>query len=94
MYQIECKDCEKIYIGDTKFKVQKIVDQHKKDVQRIKENSVEVNHVMEQKHTFDWERVTCLEKETRKIPKKIIEGCYIRANIDKCVNLNKGMGIC
>jgi len=34
-----------------------------------------------------------LEKETRKIPRKIIEGCYFRANIDKYVNLNKGMGI-
>jgi hypothetical protein len=75
-------------------KYKKRLDQQKKDVQTIKENSAVVNHVMEQKHTFDWEWVTCLEKETRKIPRKIIEGCYIRANIDKCVNLNKGMGIC
>ena len=67
--------------------------QHKKDVQYSRENSAVVNHVMEQKHTFYWERVTCLEKETRKIQRKIIEGCYIRANLDKCVNLNEGMGI-
>ena len=33
-----------------------------------------------------------MEKETRKIPRKIIEGCYIRANLDECVNLNEGMG--
>ena len=74
-------------------KYKKKIGQHKKDVQYIRENSVVVNHVMEQKHPLDWERVTCLEKETRKIPRKIIEGCYIRANLDRCVNLNEGMGI-
>jgi len=34
-----------------------------------------------------------LEKETRKIPRKIIEGFYVRTNIDKYVHLNEGMGI-
>ena len=60
---------------------------------RIIESSAVVNHVMNQKHTLDWEKVKGLEKETRKIQRKIIEGCYIRANLDKCVNLNEGMGI-
>ena len=53
IYKIECKNCDKIYIGETKLKVQKILDQHKKDVQRINENIAVVNHVMEQKQTFD-----------------------------------------
>ena len=66
IYQIECKDCQNIYIGETKFKVQKRIGQHKKDVQYIRENSAVVNHVMEQKHTLDWERVTCWRKKREK----------------------------
>ena len=34
-----------------------------------------------------------MEKETRKIPRKIIEGCYIRTNLDKCLNFNEGMSV-
>ena len=30
VYKVKCKDCEKIYIGERKFKVKKRIGQHKK----------------------------------------------------------------
>ena len=33
VYKVKCKDCDKIYIGETTFKMKKRIDQHKKDVQ-------------------------------------------------------------
>jgi GIY-YIG catalytic domain. len=30
VYKVKCKDCDKIYIGETKFKMKKRIDQHKK----------------------------------------------------------------
>jgi len=32
VYEINCKDCDKVNIGETKFKLQKRIGQHKKDV--------------------------------------------------------------
>ena len=62
-------------------------------MQYIRDNSVVVKHVMEKAHRMDWEGATCLEKEVRTIPRKIIEGCYIRGNKEKCINLNDGMSV-
>ena len=33
MYRVNCKDCEKICIWETKFKMGKRMNQHKKDVE-------------------------------------------------------------
>jgi hypothetical protein len=40
-----------------------------------------------------WEEESCLEKEARTTPRKIIEGCYIRGNKGNCMNLNEGMSL-
>ena len=48
---------------------------------------------MELGHQIDWETIECLEKEKRKIPRKILEGCHIKGNRDRCMNLNDGLNI-
>jgi hypothetical protein len=52
-----------------------------------------VKHVLELGHQIDWETIECLEKEKRKIPRKILEGCHIRGNRNRCINLNEGLNI-
>ena len=44
-------------------------------------------------YQIDWETIECLEKEKRKIPRKILEGCLIRDNRNRCMNLNDGLNI-
>ena len=82
-----------MYIEETKFKLQKRIGKHKKDAKYRRDNSAIVKHIMEQVHRMDWDGATCLEKETRTIPRKIIEGCYIRGNKGKYMNLNEDMSV-
>ena len=77
VYQINCKDCETIHIGETQFKIGKRIGQHKKDIQYRRENSAVVKHVLELGHQIDWDTIECLEKEKIKIPRRIIEGCHL-----------------
>ena len=35
----------------------------------------------------------CLETEKRLFPRKIIESAYIKANRNRCMNLNEGLGV-
>ena len=50
VYQINCQECDKMYIGETKFKIGKRMGQHKKDIQFRRENSAVVRHVLELGH--------------------------------------------
>ena len=50
-----------------------------------------VKHATGNSHKMDWEGAMCLERETRTVSRKIIEGCHIKANEGKCMNLNEGL---
>ena len=89
--KIDCKDCNKIYTGETKFKLQKRLKTHMKDVQYGRENRAVIKHTTEYSHKIDWEGAMCLECGTRTLPRKIIEGCHIKGNERKCMNLNEGL---
>ena len=94
MYKVEDKDCGIIYIGETKFKMKKRIDQHKKDVQfRRTLSSAIARHVEQSEHEMDWDSVECLENEKRTIPRKILESVHMRANRERCFNLNEGIGV-
>ena len=72
VYKVKCKDCDKIYIGETKFKMMKRTDQRKKDVQFGRTiNSAIARHTEQLEHEMDWANTECLEKEKRLIPRKI-----------------------
>ena len=53
VYQISCQDCEKIYIGETKFTMRKRIEQHKKDVKFGRMNNTIAKHVEESTHQTD-----------------------------------------
>ena len=94
IYKVNCKDCDKVYIGETNFAIEKRIKQHKKNVEfgRV-ENNVIARHVKEKEHQIEWEKAVVLEKEKRMFPRKIIEGAYIRRNKQRCLNLNDGLGV-
>ena len=62
-----------------------------KNVQHGRDNSAVAKHTTEYSHKMDWEGVMCLERETRTVPRKIIEDCHIKANEANCINLNDCM---
>ena len=78
VYKVECKDCDKIYIGETKFNMKK------KDVQFRKTlSSAVARHVEQCEHKMDWGSLECLENEKRTIPRKILESTHMRANRER-----------
>ena len=51
-----------IYIGETKFRTEKRVQQHKKDVEYGRTaNSAIARHAEQFKHKIDWSNTECLE---------------------------------
>ena len=52
--------CDKIYIGETKFKMKKRIEEHKKygEFKRIG-NSAIPRYVEEFKHEIEWDKVIC-----------------------------------
>jgi hypothetical protein len=61
VYRVNYKGCEKIYIGETKFKMGK----------RIINNTI-AKHVEEKDHQTDWDNAVVLEKERRLFSRKIL----------------------
>ena len=58
IYQISCEDCEKIYIGETKFTLRKRMEQHKKEVKFGRTSNAIAKHVEESKCQIDWDKTT------------------------------------
>ena len=82
------------YIGETKLKMKRRIDQHKTDVQFGRTiSSALARHTQQLAHEMDWANAECLEKEKRLIPRKILESAHIRANRERCLNLNEGIGV-
>jgi hypothetical protein len=100
VYCIECKTCQKKYIGETGQQFLKRKYQHKQDVK----NKVETNGIFQhcknyKKHRIDWEKNMFIDREENGFRRKIKESVYINAwdplekngslmNIEKGVKLN------
>jgi len=56
-------------------------------------NSVIARHTEQFKHKIDWSNTECLETEIRLFPRKIIESAYIKANRNRRMNQNEGLGV-
>ena len=83
-----------MYIGETKFTMEKRVQQHKKYVEYGRTgNSAIARHTEQFKHRIDWTNTERLETEKRLFPGKIIDSAYIKANRNRCMNLNEGLGV-
>ena len=67
IYNIPCKDCNKVYIGQTKRYIKKRVYEHKNDYKKSPFTAL-TKHQMDNFHRFDFENVKILatEKNLRK----------------------------
>ena len=55
IYEIPCKDCEKLYIGETGRTLKKRVSEHKRAVMKFNMNNGVAAHVHNEDHWIDWE---------------------------------------
>ena len=83
-----CKKDQKAhkYIGDTSRLLRQRIKEHVSSIYGNKLVSALSIHVIDNKHSFDFEGVRILDYEMNWTKRKIKESLYILKNIDECVN--------
>ena len=94
VYSIPCKQCEKVYIGETSRNFKYRLDEHKKDVSchqlsnytraESKTSLTEYNkigitdHSVQENHVIDWEGAKAVDRESDTRARQIREAIQIR----------------
>jgi len=93
IYQVNCSDCEQLYIGQTKQHVSKRINQHKSNCRSINPKQVEKtmlsSHANKNKHNFDFDNFKILHTESNRRKRELLESFYIAKNLDLVVNERK-----
>ena len=64
VYQINCKDCDYSYVGQTKRKLKTRLKEHINDLKKpINSHSVISNHRIDIDHAIDWTNAKILDSE-------------------------------
>ena len=96
VYQIPCKDCEKIYIGETSQWFDERESQHKRAVSNKDTTNGIAQHVYETSHIINWEKAELIDSHKYQRNRKIKEAIYINAfapgNGDFGCLMNQDMG--
>ena len=88
IYKINCKNCNKAYIGETGQNIKNRIKQHKYNVGSPKNinKTALANHAIKHTHGFDFSNVKVLSSEGNVKCRKIKEAIYITKNINETVN--------
>ncbi|XP_072022566.1 uncharacterized protein [Amphiura filiformis] len=94
VYEIPCLTCNKTYIGETGRKFQTRLNEHRKDVEKVKDikytrskrqesvseqhKSAITDHVAQENHVINWEGASIIDKDTNKQTRWIREALWIR----------------
>jgi hypothetical protein len=64
VYKLNCKDCNALYVGQTKRKLKTRIKEHIHNIKlETSKLSVISEHRLQQNHSFDWENVKILDFE-------------------------------
>ena len=61
IYEIDCKDCEMTYIGQSKRKLLLRTKEHIRDVKKQNKKSALASHSLEKKHKINFDNVKIVE---------------------------------
>jgi len=93
VYSVPCMNCEVVYIGETRKKLQERPKQHKDDVRLKRDRNAIYKHVQEEAHDIDCERAEILEQDERMLVRKWKETRRIKETGDKTMNWNAGLTV-
>lgn len=80
IYSIPCRDCDKIYIGQTSQTIKKRLAIHKSDCKLRPERCALANHAVNNKHSINFNEVKVLDKQPNKTKRLFLEMCHIIQN--------------
>ena len=85
VYQLECKDCNASYIGESGRCLKDRIKEHKKDVTKKNDKSNVYHHVRDTGHSFDFNNTRVLDVERMAYKRRYLESAYSVIE-DKCIN--------
>lgn len=92
VYCIGCKDCNKVYVGETARCLKSRVREHKGDVKVGKEKNAIAKHVGDFEHDVNWDDVVLLEKGVRDwYKRRVLESLWINKLKENTMNGNVGL---
>ena len=87
VYKIDCKDCEKCYVGMTKQKLKHRINQHKNDIKKNYEEKTALSaHAVSLNHTINFDDVRIVEVESNLLKRSILEMIHIKKQGNLSVN--------
>jgi len=96
VYKINCKDCDKSYIGQTKQFLNKRIQQHigttNSNLKSQNDKTMLSKHASTLKHSFDFENTKILHHEHNTFKRGLIESIYIAKDLNNVVNDRKDAG--
>ena len=88
VYSVPCKDCERMYIGETFRGLNTRLREHKYDMRCYNENNAIVMHRFDTGHTADWDNAKMIKYERDVLVRRCFESSYIST----CKNFNQNNG--
>ena len=81
VYEIDCRNCEAVYFGESKRSLKSRSDEHKRSVRNCDCDKNEIaKHCWEADHNFNWDQKKVVDRESRLIPRKIKETIHSLKN--------------
>ena len=65
IYEVPCGECDMVYVGETKKRLQERLKQHKDDVRLRRDTNAIFKHVSETDHEVNWKGATVVKQEYR-----------------------------
>ena len=92
VYEIPCKECKKIYVGETGRDLKKRIREHHSDIKHANENNAMFVHLRDSNHPIDFEHAKIVYPSNSVRRRHIVESALIdkHKSLDNCVNLNRG----
>ena len=80
IYQLDCKDCEAVYVGETKRTLNIRTNEHISAVKSASQRSHNAEHCWKYNHDFDWNNKRVLDFEKNGKTRIIKEAIYSEEN--------------
>ena len=88
VYKIPCKDCDKVYWGETGRSCAVRLKEHMRDVRNCNLSNALFNHKIDCDHRIDWDDAQIVFKSNSYFKRRIVESALIATY--PCFNLSDG----
>ena len=92
VYQLNCNECNNVYIGETKKQLKERTNQHIDAVRKKSKLSLIFKHCQELNHSFNFDDPKILIQNSNVRPRKFLESFFTSGNsnsLNRCINFSE-----